>query len=44
MKARIVKCVICGTEYELEDNDPDILLMPYPHIHCKHCGCWITLF
>ena len=46
----IVKCSRCGSLYEIEDNDPDVILEPYPHIECnydekgEYCGEWIPLF
>ena len=39
----IVKCEVCGTVFELEDNDPDIWVDPWPHIVCS-CGNWIPIF
>ena len=39
----IFKCSKCGAIWEIENNDPDIILMPWPHIVCS-CGHWIPLF
>ena len=39
----IVRCEHCGRIWEIEDNDPDVILAPWPHIECK-CGEWIPLF
>lgn len=39
-----VKCPHCGTWYEIEENDPDVWLEPWPHIVCEECGEWIPLF
>ena len=39
----IVTCR-CGTAYEIESNDPDIVIAPWPHIECKQCKRWIPLF
>ena len=38
------ECESCGIIIQIEDNDPDIILMPYPHIECPNCGEWISLF
>lgn len=38
-------CKICGTEVTVEGfDDPDIILMPYPHIECPCCGNWLPMF
>lgn len=39
----IVECEVCGARYEIEENDPDVILEPWPHIECE-CGAWIPLF
>ena len=41
----ICECKICVTEVIVEDfSDPDIILMPYPHIECPSCGNWMPVF
>ena len=41
----IVVCPRCGAIYEIEENDPDVIIEPAPHIECKQCGgTWIFLF
>ena len=39
----IVKCEVCGAIFEIEDNDPDVWVEPWPHIVCN-CGNWIPIF
>ena len=39
----IVKCEHCGAIWEIEDDDPDVILQPFPHILCS-CGYQIPLF
>ena len=40
----IKECESCGALIEIEDNDPDIILAPYPHVECPNCGNVIPLF
>ena len=38
-------CPNCGAVWSVEDeSDPDIILMPWPHIECDECGEWIPVF
>lgn len=39
----IVKCPACGAYWEVEENDPDVVLEPFPHILCN-CGEMIPLY
>jgi hypothetical protein len=39
----IVVCKHCGRTWEIENNDPDVIIEPWPHIVCA-CGRWIPLF
>lgn len=41
---KIIECQCCKAIYELEDNDPDIIIEPFPHVECKQCGNYIALF
>lgn len=42
----IKECECCGAKIEIEENDPDIILEPFPHIECpaEDCGWWIPVF
>lgn len=42
--AEIKECECCGIFIEIEDNDPDIILEPIPHVECPNCGEIIPLF
>ena len=37
----IKECECCNTMVQIEDNDPDIILEPFPHVQCPECGWWI---
>lgn len=39
----IRKCA-CGTVWEIELDDPAIVLEPWPHFECEDCHRWISLF
>ena len=39
----VVRCDKCGAIWQIEEDDPDVRLMPYPHIVCG-CGNCIPLF
>ena len=39
----IITCPTCGKRYIVEDNDPDVILKPWPHVICE-CDTWIPLF
>lgn len=39
-----IRCPCCGTIWDLEPDDPDIELEPYPHLTCGECNYWIPLF
>lgn len=42
--AEIKECECCAALIQIEDNDPDIILEPFPHVECPCCGWWIALF
>lgn len=42
----VKECECCHTLIEIEEDDPDIILEPFPHIECPNpdCGWWIEVF
>ena len=42
--AMIKKCECCEATIGIEEDDPDIILEPFPHIECPSCGEIIPVF
>lgn len=40
----IKECECCHALIQIEDNDPEIILEPFPRVDCPCCGWWIPLF
>ena len=38
----VAKCENCGDVWEYEGYE--IILEPWPHFECPHCGEWIPVF
>lgn len=42
--AMIKECECCNALIQIEDDDPAIILKPFPRVDCPCCGWWIPLF
>lgn len=40
----VKECECCNALIQIEDNDPAIVLKPFPRVDCPCCGWWIPLF
>lgn len=40
----IKTCESCGTVWEIDEAEDEVIMMPWPHIRCPKCGHWIPLF